>query len=73
MKIEMRRQLARQPFEQKICRVGQLIQLAATLKAHRASERGEDAAGVAWLKEAGQSGICHLKSVTSWFGCVDTS
>ncbi len=37
MKTEMRRQLAREPFEQKIHKIGQLIQLAAKLKAERAS------------------------------------
>lgn len=44
MNSEMRRELARQPFEQKIRKVGQLIQLSAKLKAQRASERAEDAA-----------------------------
>lgn len=54
MKTDIRRQLARQPFEQKIRQVGQLIQLAARLKAQRASERVDDAADVAWLKKARQ-------------------
>lgn len=35
MKSEMRQKLARLPFEEKIRRVGQLIQLAAKLKAER--------------------------------------
>jgi hypothetical protein len=35
MTTEMRRELARQPFEQKIRKVGQLIRLAALLKAQR--------------------------------------
>lgn len=54
MKIEMRRELARQPFEQKIRRVGQLIHLAASFKAQRAADRAEDAADVEWLKKARQ-------------------
>jgi hypothetical protein len=32
MKIAMRRALARQPFEEKIRKVGQLIKLSATVK-----------------------------------------
>jgi hypothetical protein len=36
MKTEMRRELARQPFEQKIRKVAQLIQLATKLRAERA-------------------------------------
>ena len=35
MKTEMRRELARQPFEEKIRKIGQLIQLSAKLKAQR--------------------------------------
>ena len=35
MKIEMRRELARQPFEQKIRKVGALIRLSTKLKAGR--------------------------------------
>ena len=34
MKTEMRRELARQPFEQKIRQVGQLMQLSAKVKSH---------------------------------------
>ncbi len=48
----MRRELARQPFEQKIRKIGQLIQLAARLKAQRVPERAEDAAELEWLKRA---------------------
>lgn len=44
----MRRKLAQQPFEQKVRNVGQLVELAARLKA----ERAEDAADIAWLKKA---------------------
>ena len=51
MKTDMSRELARQPFEEKIRKVGQLIHLAARLKAQRASERAEDAADVADLKK----------------------
>ena len=35
MKTDMRRELARQPFEQKIRKVARLIQLAIKLKAGR--------------------------------------
>jgi hypothetical protein len=35
MKTEMRRELARQPFEQKIRQVARLIQLATKMKAER--------------------------------------
>ena len=52
MNAEMRRQLARLPFEEKINRVGQLIQLAARLKEQRAADRLEDATDVAWLQKA---------------------
>jgi hypothetical protein len=52
MKIEMRRELAREPFEQKVRKVGQLLQLAATFKAQRVGERIGDAEDVAWLKKA---------------------
>lgn len=38
MKSDMRRELAREPFEKKIRKVSQLIQLSAKLKAQRASE-----------------------------------
>jgi hypothetical protein len=37
MKTEMRRELARQPFPEKIRQVAQLIQLAAKMKAERAT------------------------------------
>jgi len=36
MKTDMRRELARQPFEQKIRKVARLIQLATKMKAERA-------------------------------------
>jgi hypothetical protein len=52
MNIEMRRQLAREPFEEKIRRVGQLIQLAAKMRAQRTTEAEEDAADVAYLERA---------------------
>jgi hypothetical protein len=35
MKTDLRRQLARQPFEEKIRKVGQLIHLAAKMKTER--------------------------------------
>ena len=38
MKTEMRRALARQSFEEKIRKVGQLIQLSAAMKAQRIRE-----------------------------------
>jgi hypothetical protein len=38
MKIEMRRELARQPFEQKIRQVGQLIQLSSKVKSRTRNE-----------------------------------
>lgn len=52
MKIEIRRKLARAPFEQKIRRVGQLIQVAAKLSAQRMIEAEEDAVDVAYLERA---------------------
>ena len=41
MNIDMRRELARQPFEQKIRKVGQLIKLSATMKSSRVREEGQ--------------------------------
>ena len=38
MKTDMRRELARQPFEVKIRKVGQLIKLSATMKSSRVRE-----------------------------------
>jgi hypothetical protein len=38
MKTEMRRELARQPFEQKIRKVARLIKLSATMKSSRVRE-----------------------------------
>jgi hypothetical protein len=38
MKTKMRRQLAQQPFEEKIRKVGQLIKLSATMKSSRVRE-----------------------------------
>jgi hypothetical protein len=38
MNTEMRRQLARQPFEQKIRKVAELIRLSRKLKANRVRE-----------------------------------
>ena len=37
MKTDLRRELARQPFEQTIRKVARLIQLAARMKAERAT------------------------------------
>lgn len=42
MKTDMRRELARQPFEAKIRKVGQLIQLSQKVKAHRVRETASD-------------------------------
>jgi hypothetical protein len=41
MKNTMRRALARQPFEEKIRKVGQLIQLSAAIKSSRVQEKDE--------------------------------
>jgi len=41
MKTDMRRELARQPFEQKIRQVGQLIKLSATVKSSRVREEAQ--------------------------------
>lgn len=41
MKTDMRHELARQPFEQKISKVGQLLQLSAKLKAQRGANNGD--------------------------------
>jgi len=41
MKTDMRRELARQPFEQKIRQVGQLIKLSASMKSSRIREEVE--------------------------------
>lgn len=38
MKIDMRRELAREPFEEKIRKVGQLIELSVAVKSSRARE-----------------------------------
>ncbi len=38
MKTDMRRELARQPFEEKVRKVGQLIMLSATVKSLRVRE-----------------------------------
>ena len=45
MKTEMRRALAHQSFEEKIRQVGQLIQLAAAMKAQRVREVDERTVG----------------------------
>jgi hypothetical protein len=55
MTSEMRRELARQPFEQKIRRVGQLIRLAATLKAQRPPKPGAAASSLSLRNMAGES------------------
>ena len=39
MKSDMRRTLARQPFEQKIRQIGQLLQLSARVKIQRGSDK----------------------------------
>ena len=41
MKAEMRRELARESFEEKIRKVGELIQLSRKLKAQRVRETAE--------------------------------
>jgi hypothetical protein len=41
MKTDMRRQLARQPFEEKIRKVGRLIKLSATVKSSRVREEAQ--------------------------------
>lgn len=41
MKTDMRRELARQRFEEKIRKVGHLIQLAAKLKGQRAANNAD--------------------------------
>lgn len=41
MKTDMRRKLARQPFEQKIRQIGHLLELSAKLKAERATDKGD--------------------------------
>ena len=38
MKTDMRRQLARQPFEEKIRKVGELVRLSRKIKAPRVRE-----------------------------------
>jgi hypothetical protein len=42
MNAEMRRQLARQPFEQKIRKVAELIRLSRKLKGERVREEASD-------------------------------
>ncbi len=42
MKTDMRRHLARQPFEEKIRKVGELISLSRKVKAHRLREDASD-------------------------------
>jgi hypothetical protein len=49
MNLEMRRKLARLPFEEKICRVEKLIRLGRDVKAHRRMI-AERAARVDWTK-----------------------
>lgn len=41
MKTDMRRKLARQPFEQKIRKIGHLLELSAKLKAERGTDNGD--------------------------------
>jgi hypothetical protein len=52
MKPEMRRKLAQLPFEEKIRKVSQLIQLSRKLNAQRTRETADDAADVAYLTRA---------------------
>jgi hypothetical protein len=42
MTLAMRRKLAREPFEEKIRKVGELIQLSRKIKAQRVRETAED-------------------------------
>lgn len=48
MKTEMRRELARQPFEEKIRKVGQLIRLSRKIKGQRIREDVEDFPQSGW-------------------------
>ena len=41
MKTDMRRELARQPFQQKIRKVSQLIKLSTTVKSSRVREEAQ--------------------------------
>ena len=41
VKTDMRRELARQPFEEKIRKVGQLIKLSASMKSSRVREEAQ--------------------------------
>jgi hypothetical protein len=41
MKTDMRLELARQPFQQKIRKVGQLIKLSATMKSSRVRDEAQ--------------------------------
>ena len=52
MKTEMRRALAHQSFEEKIRKVGQLIQLAAAMKAQRVREVDEHEARIEQLEQS---------------------
>jgi 5-formyltetrahydrofolate cyclo-ligase len=52
MKPEMRRKLAQLPFEQKIRKVAEMIQLSRKLNVQRISETADDAADVAYLTRA---------------------
>jgi hypothetical protein len=49
---DRRRALAREPFEQKIQKVGQLSKLSENLKARREAEADQDTVDVAYLKHA---------------------
>jgi hypothetical protein len=55
MKPEMRHKLAQLPFEEKIRKVSELIQLSRKLKAQRAAKKTKDAADVAYLRRAGKA------------------
>ena len=52
MKPEMRHKLAQLPFEEKIRKVGELIRLAAKLKAERSGTNTKDDAVLEWLDKA---------------------
>lgn len=52
MKTDMRRELARQPFEQKIFQVGQLLQLSSKMKTHRGASDTTIARGFRTHKNA---------------------
>jgi hypothetical protein len=52
MKTDMRRELACEPFEEKIRKVGQLLRLAASMKGQRAVNRIEGRPSAAYRKRS---------------------